>query len=127
MDSSEERLKVLQMIQNGKITAEEGMRLLEALGQKPAASPEPPEGQPTRTPRWFRLRVIDTSTGKVRVNVRMPVSVINAGVKMGARFSPEVEGLNTSDLLEHIRAGDIGQIVDVTDEEEGEHVEVFLE
>jgi hypothetical protein len=35
--------------------------------------------------------------------------------------------LDTSDLLAHIRAGDIGQIVDVTDEEEGEHVEVFLE
>lgn len=127
MDSSEERLKVLQMIQNGKITAEEGMRLLETLGQKPTAQADPSEAQPTRTARWFRLRVVDTNSGKVRVNVRMPVSVINAGVKMGARFSPEVEGLNTSELLEHIRAGDIGQIVDVTDEEEGEHVEVFLE
>jgi hypothetical protein len=127
MDSSEERLKVLQMIQNGKITAEEGMRLLETLGQKPTAQADSSEAQPTRTARWFRLRVVDTNSGKVRVNVRMPVSVINAGVKMGARFSPEVEGLNTSELLEHIRAGDIGQIVDVTDEEEGEHVEVFLE
>jgi hypothetical protein len=127
MDNSEERLKVLQMIQNGKITAEEGMRLLEALGQKPADQTSPAETQPPRVARWFRVRVTDTNTGKVRVNVRMPVSVINAGVKMGARFSPEVEGLDTSDLLAHIRAGDIGQIVDVTDEEEGEHVEVFLE
>jgi hypothetical protein len=127
MDSSEERLKVLQMIQDGKITAEEGMRLLETLGQKPADQTTPAETQPLRAARWFRVRVTDTNSGKVRVNVRMPVSVINAGVKMGARFSPEVEGLNTSELLEHIRAGDIGQIVDVTDEEEGEHVEVFLE
>jgi len=127
MDSSEERLKVLQMIQDGKITAEEGMRLLEALGQKPSTQSEPAKTPPPRTARWFRLRVVDTNSGKVRVNVRMPVSVINAGVKMGARFSPEVEGLKTSELLEHIRAGDMGQIVDVTDEEEGEHVEVFLE
>ncbi|HTX79116.1 MAG TPA: hypothetical protein VMC62_05585 [Longilinea sp.] len=127
MDSSEERLKVLQMIQDGKITAEEGMQLLEALGQKSTKQTEPAETSPARSPRWFRLRVVDTNSGKVRVNVRMPVSVINAGIKMGARFSPEVEGLNTSELLEHIRSGDIGQIVDVTDEEDGEHVEVFLE
>ena len=103
------------------------MRLLEALGQKPSTQSEPAKTPPPRTARWFRLRVVDTNSGKVRVNVRMPVSVINAGVKMGARFSPEVEGLKTSELLEHIRAGDMGQIVDVTDEEEGEHVEVFLE
>ena len=111
MDSSEERLKVLQMIQDGKITAEEGMRLLETLGQKPADQTTPAETQPLRAARWFRVRVTDTNSGKVRVNVRMPVSVINAGVKMGARFSPEVEGLNTSELLEHIRAGDTFQVV----------------
>ena len=56
MDSSEERLKVLQMIQNGKITAEEGMRLLETLGQKPTAQADPSEAQPTRTARWFRFQ-----------------------------------------------------------------------
>jgi hypothetical protein len=61
------------------------------------------------------------------VNVRLPVSVINAGVKMGARFSPQVEGLDMHELMQYIRSGMIGKIVDVYDDEDGEHVEVFLE
>ncbi len=144
MSTSEERLQILRMVQEGKITAEEGMHLLEALASptvrsEPApppalsetpAIPQPPassESPSLRTPRWFRVRVTDTNSGKVRVNVRLPINVINAGMKMGARFSPEVEGLKIDDLSALINSGTIGQIVDVYDEEDGEHVEVFLE
>jgi len=144
MSTSEERLQILRMVQEGKITAEEGMHLLEALASPtvrseppppPALSeipaiPQPPassESPSLRTPRWFRVRVTDTNSGKVRVNVRLPINVINAGMKMGARFSPEVEGLKIDDLSALINSGTIGQIVDVYDEEDGEHVEVFLE
>jgi hypothetical protein len=59
--------------------------------------------------------------------VRLPVNLITAGVKMGARFSPEVEGLDVEQLMILIKAGEIGKIVDVFDEKDGEHVEVFLE
>lgn len=145
MSTSEERLQILRMVQEGKITADEGMHLLEALGSSapirtepsspsmPVEPPSPfaptgfPETPSLRTPRWFRVRVTDTNTGKVRVNVRLPINVVNAGMKMGARFSTEVEGLNMDDLGALINSGTIGQIVDVFDEEDGEHVEVFLE
>jgi len=141
MSTSEERLQILHMVQEGKITAEEGMHLLEALASAPsrtvppAPAERPPVPQPPasleipslRTPRWFRVRVTDTQTGKVRVNIRLPINVINAGIKMGARFSPEVEGLDMDELAGLINSGTIGQIVDVFDEEDGEHVEVFLE
>jgi hypothetical protein len=73
------------------------------------------------------VRVTDTNTGKARVNVRLPVSVLSAGMKMGARFSTEIQGLDPSDLMQLIREGTIGKIVDVFDEKDGEHVEVFLE
>ena len=42
MTTAEERLKILKMIQEGKITAEEGAKLLKALtasGQKPRRPP----------------------------------------------------------------------------------------
>ena len=73
------------------------------------------------------MRVTDTDTGKVRVNVRLPTSMINAGMKMGMRFAPEVEGMDMSQLMTYIESGEVGQIVDVYDEEDGEHVEVFIE
>jgi hypothetical protein len=128
MATSEERMRILKMIQDGAISAEDGIRLLDSIDQseKREARGET-EAETGRTARFFRVSVTDTQTGKARVNVRLPVSVINAGIKMGARFSPEVEGLNRQELLQFIRSGTIGKIVDVYDEKDGEHVEVFLE
>lgn len=128
MATSEERMRVLQMIQEGVISAEDGIRLLDSLDKtdKRSAGREAVL-EPARTAKYFRVRVTDTNSGKARVNVRLPVSVINAGIKMGARFAPEVEGLNASELMHFINEGAIGKIVDVVDEEDGEHVEVFLE
>jgi len=132
MATSEERLKVLHMIQEGKISAAEGMKLLDALGQPkvPVSSRAPASPRPALSgqgARWFRVRVTDTDTGRVRVNIRLPITVVTAGVKLGARFSPEVDGLDMNALMDSIRTGEMGQIVDVYDENDGEHVEVFLE
>lgn len=130
MPTSEERLRVLQLIQDGKLSAEEGIRLLESLDTAAQTAAGTPAGTPvasTRGARWFRVRVTDTGTGKTRVNVRLPVNVLSAGMKMGARFSPEVEGLDMDQLMNLIQAGATGQVLDVVDEQDGERVEVFLE
>jgi hypothetical protein len=134
MTTPEERMRILKMIQDGKITADEGARLIQALDtQKSAASagkaaaPAQEGGEAAKAARWFRVRVTDTNTGKTRVNVRLPVSLLNAGMKMGARFSPEVQGLDMDQLTQFINSGEVGKMVDVIDEEDGEHVEVFIE
>ncbi|MHB8819948.1 MAG: SHOCT-like domain-containing protein, partial [Bellilinea sp.] len=107
MVTSEERLKILTLVQEGKITPQEGIRLLEALTKslpprspliQPVIPPPPPPMAPGG-PRWLRVRVTDTSTGKTRVNVRLPVTVLNAGVKMGAKFSPELGTEQMSEIL----------------------------
>jgi hypothetical protein len=46
---------------------------------------------------------------------------------MGARFAPEVEGLDMEQLMGYIRSGETGQILDVYDDADGEHIEVFIE
>ena len=128
MVSTEERMRILKMIQDGVITAEDGIRLLDSIEQSVKREKD---GQPVeeagRAAKFFRVRVTDTNTGKARVNVRLPVSVLSAGMKMGARFSTEIQGLDPSDLMQFIREGTIGKIVDVFDEKDGEHVEVVLE
>ncbi len=128
MIRNEERIKVLKMVADGKISAEEAAVLLETLDEAPAASskaqPGPTPGQPGR---YFRVRVTDTDTGKVRVNVRLPVGVINAGMKLGMKFAPQVEGVDYHEIAEMIQSGETGKIVDVEDDKDGEHVEVFIE
>lgn len=133
MATTEERIQILKMVQEGKISAEEAAQLLEALeegvkvtGGATEAVP-PATGPLGRQPRWLRVRVTDSDSGRPRVNVRLPLSMVKVGLKMGTRFSPEIEGLDTNELMQMIESGEIGQIVDVQDEKDGEHVEVFLE
>lgn len=137
MANAEERLKILTLLQEGKITADQAARLLEALetssSVKAGTRPTPPAMPPfppaqSGSGRWLRVRVTDTDTGKTRVNIRMPLSLVRSGIKMGARFvSPEIEGLDENTLMDFVSSGEIGQIIDVYDEEDGEHVEVFIE
>ncbi len=142
MATMEERMKILQMVQEGKITPEDAAQLLEAINagsaqavQQPPRRPYMPSGplgseSPTglgRKPRFLRVRVTDTDTGRPRVNVRLPIGMVSVGLKMGSKFAPQIEGLDADSLMQMIESGDLGQIVDVVDDEDGEHVEVFLE
>jgi hypothetical protein len=129
MATSEERLKILKMIQEGKITADEGAQLIRALDQTraPVGPALAVASNPSRTPRYFHVRVTDTHSGKTRVNVRLPVNLVSAGMKMGAKFSPEIQGLDMEQLSGYINSGEVGKIVDVFDDQDGEHVEVFIE
>jgi hypothetical protein len=130
MSMDEEHLKVLKMIQEGKITPEEGAQLLEALdettGDKKTGTPNNPASV-SNPARYFRVRITDTDTGKTRTNIRLPLTMINAGIRLGMKFSPQVEGLNLDDLKDLIATGETGQIVDVYDDDDGERVEVFIE
>ncbi|MDO9086854.1 MAG: hypothetical protein Q7U53_11660 [Anaerolineaceae bacterium] len=128
MASSEERIRILKMIQDGVISAEDGIRLLDSIDQSVKKESSSSRSEDSgKLARFFRVRVTDTNSGKARVNVRLPVSVLSAGMKMGARFSTEIQGLDPNELMQFIREGTIGKIVDVFDEKDGEHVEVFLE
>lgn len=131
MASSEERMKVLKMVQEGKITPEMAAELLRALDSS-SRKPQSDESTTSVFPgkgggRFFRVRVTDTDSGKTRVNVRLPLGMVNAGIRMGMRFSPEVEGLDATRLAEALAAGETGQIMDIYDDEDGEHVEVYIE
>lgn len=133
MVASDERLKVLTMVQEGKITAEEAVQLLDALdetspeGKHKSGQSAMPSVYPGKTAKWLQMRVTDTDTGKIRVNVRLPLGVVKSGLKMGMRFVPEAEGLDKEALLAAIEGGSIGKIFDLYDDKDGEHVEVTIE
>ena len=119
----EERARILQMISEGKITAQEGARLLNAL-RGASDAPQPPRAG---TARWFRVRVTDIATGRTKVNVNLPLSLVKAGLKMGARFAPDMEELDWEELTVAIQEGASGKIVEVEDTADGERVEVYVE
>jgi len=126
MASSEERMKILKMIEEGKLNVEEGTKLLAALSEKRMPMPPRPPGM-SGGARWLRIRVTDVRTGRSKASVQIPLALVDAGMKLGAHFAPEVEGVDMSNVMEAVRSGMTGKIIDVTDEEDGEHVEIYVE
>lgn len=126
MASSEERMKILKMIEEGKLSAEEGTKLLAALSGPRLPTPPRPPGMPG-SPRWLRIRVTDVRTGRSKASVQIPLALVDAGLKIGAHFAPEVEGVDMTNVMEALRSGVTGKIIDVTDDEDGEHVEIYVE
>jgi len=123
MATTEERMKILKMIEEGKVSAEEGARLLAAL----ASANRPSGGLSASGAKWLRVRVTDVNTGRSKATVQIPISLMEAGMKIGAHFAPEIDGVNMDQLMEALRTGMTGKIIDVTDDEDGEHVEIFVE
>jgi hypothetical protein len=123
MADKKERVKILKMIEEGKITAEEGSRLLAVLSKSKQVRTDVQVSEA----KWLRIRVSDLDTGKTTVNVNLPVGLVDVGLRMGARFVPDMEGIELEELSEALRQGMMGKILDIVDEDEGQRVEIYFE
>jgi hypothetical protein len=108
---------ILKQLAAGDISADEAAARLRG---KPAAE----AGQPQR---WLHVRVSDLETGRPKVNVNLPLSWVAFGLRIGAKYAPEVAGLDLEQVLADLKAGTSGRLVDVEDLEDGEHVEIFVD
>ncbi len=117
----DEKLRVLRLLEEKKITADEAERLLAALARADA-----PAGQN----RSIKLRVVDKKSGKTRVNITVPMALVRWGMKLAPREAKariEEHEIDLKMVSEALEKGLTGKIVDVDDEDKGEHVEVWLE
>ncbi len=83
---SEQRQKILTMLAEGKITADEAERLLAAMdsaSQPPREEPIPPKSG--RGPKFLHVQVQSEAgeRGKDNVNIRIPLMLLKAGIKLG--------------------------------------------
>jgi len=128
MATTEERMKILKMIDEGKISAEEGAKLLSALSEsRSRAMTGAGLNRGAGNARWLRVKVTDVATGRSKATVQIPIGLLEAGMKIGAHFAPEVEGVDMAQLMDAVRSGVTGKLVDVIDDEDGEHVEIYVE
>jgi len=126
----EDRMMILKMLQEGKIDADQAARLLEALDAGKSGNKKKEEQAQeieSKSGKWFRIRVSDPLTGLQKTNIRIPIGLMNAGVRLGAQFSPELAGMDSEEIMKAIKIGKKGLILDVIDDEDNEHVEIFIE
>jgi hypothetical protein len=101
---NERRREVLQMLAAGKITADEAEGLLVALEKEPsvAAGNSSPETPAKPKPKYLRV-VVDAASGPedgpgAKVNVRVPMQLLRAGVKLASLIPPQAQ-VHVNDAL----------------------------
>lgn len=125
MNELNERMQILKMVEAGQISAEEGVRLLRALDE--ADDKTQTTAHAPSNARWFRVRVTDLATGKSKVNVNIPIGLMNVGMRLGAKFAPNVGSEEMEQILSAVKGGVQGRIIEVEDVEDGERVEIYVE
>lgn len=85
---SEERKKILEMVSEGKISAEEAEKLMAAVSDEEKEPPDSPASPRNKSLNYLRVLVEPKEKGGDRVNIRVPLSLIRAGMKW-ASFIPK--------------------------------------
>ena len=141
---SAERKQVLDLLAQGKITAEDAERLLDKLGRTPSASASADAGsaaggagdaKPSGGPVKY-LRIVVNSEDGDKVNIRVPLTLVRAGIKLRAvmpehaREKLEAKGFD----LGHLNGMEGDELVNAlrelnvdVDSAKGETVRIFCE
>jgi hypothetical protein len=122
--AEQERMKILKMLEEGKIKADEAARLLEAVGEGGEAAASTPKGRG----KTLHVRVFRGGSERPSVNVNIPLSLakwalkfvpVDAKARMGDK---EIELDELSTLLDE----GVGEIITVHDEDKDERVEISI-
>ncbi len=123
---SDDRKQILQMLAEGKINADEAERLLAALESEPRALASSGEGRTGVRPKYLRV-VVDAEdhlhpNGQTRVNVRVPLQLLRAGVRLGALIPVQARDQVNAHMREHGMPFDVSQLKPDNLEELIEHL-----
>ena len=120
---SDEKMQILKMVEEDKIDAKEAMELINAL-----------EGNEENIRlkndvKWLKVKV---KTVDDKVNVNIPVSLVDIGLKLATTYASnlnkfESDQIDVKAIIEAVKNGDEGKIVDVEDAEKQTKVEVYVE
>jgi hypothetical protein len=144
---NEQRRQILEMLAEGKITADEAERLIGALErEQPEPRPQPgavPSPAAKARPKYLRVLVTDNPGGDEpgRVNVRIPLQLLRAGVKLTSlvppraltRINTELDKAGVPIDLTQLKPEDLEAIIEQIDDvtidvdDPGGKVQVFCE
>ena len=120
--------RVLRLVSEGHLTAEEAGPILDALANRPPRPPAPPDPappDPAPAPGFDRpattLRIQVLESGRSVVNLRVPLALGRAAISR----VPGISDLTSERVREAIAAGIKGSIIEVDDE--GGSVRISLE
>lgn len=124
---NEQRKDILDMLAEGKITAAEADQLIATLERdQPPVVPRP-DARPAGKPKYLRVVVDALENGEpARVNVRVPLQLLRAGVRLAALIPPQALGKANAELSKAGVPFDLTQLKPEQLEEFVEHLDEVL-
>lgn len=120
--NSEERKKVLQMVEEKKISVEEAEKLFTEM----AETEQLPVVKTSSSKKFLRIEVMD---GEDQVKVNLPISLVKLGlsfVPKEAKTQLENQNIDLNEIVKAIEEGADGKLVDIQ-EKNGAKVSIYLE
>lgn len=115
-----ERSRILKLLADGKINAQEAEDLLDALSKNPEVKTDEPENGAEKILKKIKyIYVKVTSTQNDNVDIRVPIGLIRAGMRLTTLIpAPAMEQINTkmkekgiSFDLNNIKPDDIEELI----------------
>jgi hypothetical protein len=104
-----DRRTILQMLADGKVSADEAERLLTAMERNGSAPARPASNG---APKYLRVLVDadDVANGPTKVNIRVPMALLRAGVRLTSLMPPQAREQINAEMAKNGVPFDIGQL-----------------
>jgi hypothetical protein len=119
--SRDERDRILNLIEEGRVTADQAAQLLDALDEEHERSAE--------RARVLRVRVTTLNPRQQRINMAatIPLNLVRVSLRLGTQLLPQLSNTALEDLLRTIDSRAAGRLLDLQDLDTGERLEIFVE
>ena len=106
---NKERARILKMVSKGKITVEEADSLLEALQDDSSTGPGSKESMESKNlPNFIYVKVL--CANEDNVDVKVPLSLIRAGMRLTSLIPPKAMDQVNSSLEQHGMSFDMNNL-----------------
>ena len=104
-----DRRSILQMLAEGKVSADEAERLLVAMERSGQSTARPASNG---APKYLRVLVDadDAASGPTKVNIRVPMALLRAGVRLTSLMPPQARDQINAEMAKNGVPFDIGQM-----------------
>ena len=108
---------ILERVERGEMDSEAAIQEINSERKQPGE----------RQTHYLKINVNRLHDNQPRVNVRIPLKMLEFGLAFGSRYAPELNELNIDQIVEDLQALSDGTIVEVQDIMDDEHVLVSIE
>jgi len=127
----EEIRRIMQMVEEGKLSSDEATELMNALNEPPEQTKETVEPNQSYMGRSLKIRIKEKDKERVRLNI--PIKFVKWVLKTGHGIAqaipdakPYIEDIDLNVVMQAIDNHEIGKIIDLTTEE-GEEIILYIE